>query len=72
MRIDRCVCYSVTFERMRDHCASRPGSTFADLNEEFGCGDGCGLCEPYVRRMLRTGQVVFHQVVTKLDEPARD
>jgi hypothetical protein len=25
-----------------------------------------------VRRMMRTGQVVFHQVITSRDEPARD
>ena len=45
-------------------------ATRLDLAREFRCGTGCGLCEPYVRRMMRTGQVVFHQVITSRDEPA--
>jgi hypothetical protein len=28
------------------------------------------MCEPYIRRTMRTGQVVFHQVITARDEPA--
>ena len=72
MRIDRCVCHDATLAEMKAWCARNPGAGFKDVQDEFACGTGCGLCAPYVRRMLRTGQVVFHQVVTKLDEPARD
>jgi bacterioferritin-associated ferredoxin len=72
VRIDRCVCHAVPFERLRERCQRHPGTTFEDLEREFRCGTGCGLCEPYVRRMMRTGQVVFHQVITSRDEPARD
>jgi NAD(P)H-nitrite reductase large subunit len=68
MRMDRCVCHDVTFAELKRH-AEEHGATFADLQREFRCGTGCGLCAPYVRRMLRTGQVVFTQIVTARDEP---
>ena len=32
-------------------------------------GQKCKLCHPYARRMLRTGQTVFHQIVTEADDP---
>lgn len=69
MRIDRCICHQATFARMREWCDAHPGTGFDDLQREFRCGTGCGLCAPYVRRMLRTGAVVFHQIVTERDEP---
>ena len=30
---------------------------------ETGCGDQCGLCRPYLRQMLLTGQAEFHEVL---------
>lgn len=71
MRIDRCVCHDVPFSLLKEWSEANPGAGFAELQREFGCGTGCGLCEPYVRRMLRTGTTVFHQVVTVRDEPRR-
>jgi bacterioferritin-associated ferredoxin len=39
------------------------GYRLADLMRETGCGDRCGLCRPYLRRMLATGQTVFHEII---------
>lgn len=69
MRIDRCVCHGVPFERLREWSEENAGAGFDELQREFRCGTTCGLCEPYVRRMLRTGVTVFRQVVTEHDEP---
>lgn len=69
MRIERCVCHKVTFVEIRDWCRGHPRAGFDDVQREFRCGTGCGLCAPYVRRMMRTGQVVFTQIVTDRDEP---
>lgn len=33
------------------------------LMRETGCGAQCGLCRPYLRRMLATGETVFHQIL---------
>ena len=69
MRIDRCVCHHAPFAQMKAWAQERPGCGFPELQREFKCGTGCGLCAPYVRRMLRTGETVFHQIVTERDEP---
>jgi bacterioferritin-associated ferredoxin len=34
------------------------------LMRETGCGDNCGLCRPYLRRMLETGETVFHDIIS--------
>lgn len=44
--------------------AREHGWTLDDVARETGCGDNCGLCRPYVRRMLQTGETVFHEVLT--------
>ncbi len=37
--------------------------TLEDLMRETGCGDNCGLCRPYLRRMLATGETTFGEVI---------
>jgi len=68
IRIERCVCHRVTFEEAV-RTARDQGLSLAQLEDRILCGTGCGLCRPYLRRALRTGQVVFHQLVADADEP---
>jgi NAD(P)H-nitrite reductase large subunit len=53
-----CVCFEVSFERLKAAAAER-GLDLAGLKKETGCCTGCGLCEPYVRLMLATGRTRF-------------
>lgn len=69
MRIERCVCHKVEFSTVKRWLASHPGAHFAEIKQEFKCGTGCGLCAPYLRRMMRTGETVYYQIVTERDEP---
>jgi bacterioferritin-associated ferredoxin len=69
MRIDRCVCVERSFAEAIE-LSRREGLTLPQLESRLGCGTGCGLCRPYLRRALRTGQAVFHEIVTDRDEPA--
>ena len=62
LTIDRCVCAGRLFADLLPLARTR-GSRLADLMRETGCGDRCGLCRPYLRRMLATGETVFHQVI---------
>lgn len=39
--------------------------TLDDLMRETGCGAVCGLCRPYLRRMLERGETVFHEILTE-------
>ncbi len=58
MDVDRCVCFSVTFRTLRDY-AQQHRCGLDELQARFGCGRGCGLCIPYIRRMLETGETSF-------------
>jgi bacterioferritin-associated ferredoxin len=43
--------------------ARRAGWNLAGILEATGCGGQCGLCRPYLERMLETGQTVFFELL---------
>jgi bacterioferritin-associated ferredoxin len=49
--------------------ATDHGWTLDELIEATGCGGQCGMCRPYLRRMLADGTTVFHELLP-LDEGA--
>lgn len=69
LRIDRCMCFGKTFADLAAVAEETGARTVAGLQEHALFGRKCALCHPYVRRMLRTGQTVFGEVVTEADEP---
>lgn len=72
MHIDRCYCFQKTFAELQAVAEARDADSVAALQAHVTFGQRCRLCHPYVRRMLRTGRTVFHQVVTDADEPPED
>ena len=62
-----CVCRQQPFARLLQLARAR-GWDLAALMRETGCGAGCGLCRPYLRRMLATGETEFHELLW--DDPA--
>jgi len=67
--IDRCVCHGRRFAELAPVARASGARTVGALQEAArdagrDFGRGCGLCHPYVRRMMRTGETVFHEVVT--------
>lgn len=70
VRIDRCHCFGRTFAELRTIAERTGAATVAGLQQHAAFGQRCTLCHPYVRRMLRTGETVFGEVVTEADEPA--
>lgn len=66
--IARCICRGVPFDALLP-LALAGGWTLDDLMRETGCGAQCGLCRPYLRRMLATGETTFHEILT--EPPAR-
>lgn len=62
LTIDRCVCLNRLFSDLLPEARAR-GFSLAELSRRTGCGDRCGLCRPYLRRMLSTGETVFHQII---------
>jgi len=69
MNIDHCVCINRSFRELGE-TARREGLSLDQLAECTGATEGCGMCRPYVRRMLRTGQTVFHEILT--DDPSME
>jgi len=63
LHIDRCVCFQRSFAALKD-VAVRTGATSLEvLQEETEFGLACRMCHPYVRAMLKTGAVVFHEIL---------
>lgn len=62
--ISRCVCKDTSFQTLMDAAAEQRWN-LASLMEATGCGAECGLCRPYLRRMLATGQTVFHEILVE-------
>ena len=62
VRIDRCVCQRLPFAVLLP-LARAGGWSEADVIRATGCGDQCGMCRPYLRQVLATGETIFTQVL---------
>lgn len=65
--ITRCVCHDTTFDQLLSLARSH-GWVLEDLVASTGCGDQCGLCLPYLRVLIDTGQTEFRHLLPP--EPA--
>ncbi|MDQ3223108.1 MAG: (2Fe-2S)-binding protein [Gemmatimonadota bacterium] len=64
--VSRCICKATSFPELLA-LATASGWGLTDLVRETGCGGQCGLCRPYLSRMLRTGETEFHEIITADD-----
>lgn len=60
--INRCLCEKKRFADIVP-AAIAEKLTFSELQKKTGCGTHCGLCRPYLKRALKTGEVEFHEVL---------
>lgn len=67
IRIDRCICRNLRFADLLAEARVREWS-FEALRRETGAGNQCGLCRPYLRRMLADGTTVFHELLEPSEE----
>jgi bacterioferritin-associated ferredoxin len=67
MRIDRCYCYQVPFERLKATAEATGADSVEALQAHVTFGENCQLCHPYVRRMLNTGETAFDEVIEAED-----
>ena len=68
--IDRCVCSNRTFAELRAAADASRARSIAELQTHVEFGRRCGLCRPYVRRMLATGEVIFGGVIDERGDAA--
>ena len=54
-----CLCYPHTFVELKTRAAQQQWCTVGEITEALGCGGGCGLCAPYLKQMLQTGETAF-------------
>ncbi|MDP7029109.1 MAG: (2Fe-2S)-binding protein [Phycisphaerales bacterium] len=54
--VDRCICHEVPFQDILDWAADRGETTLADIEDQWGCGGSCGMCRPYLKQVLETGE----------------
>ena len=59
MRVYRCVCDDVTFAELKVLAEAKKIRTIQNLQQDRPFGRSCGLCLPYVRRMLQDGSTEF-------------
>lgn len=64
MQVTRCICQKITFDQLKAH-VDQSGVGLEELQQETGCGLICGLCTPYISRMLETGETSFPFVLPK-------
>jgi bacterioferritin-associated ferredoxin len=62
--ITMCVCRQMPFARILP-LARAGGWDLEGIARATGCGAGCGLCRPYLRRMLATGETEFHEILAE-------
>jgi bacterioferritin-associated ferredoxin len=69
MRIDRCICFNKSFRELSQLAERHGVSSVEELQGIVEFGRNCGLCRPYVREMLTTGEVIFRRIIS--DESAK-
>jgi NAD(P)H-nitrite reductase large subunit len=63
MPVTRCVCHNLAFDALKA-VADEGGLDFDALRERTGACTACGMCEPYIRLMLATGETRFRVLNT--------
>ncbi len=69
--IRACLCYPHTFAEIKAEAQKQNWTTIEAITNALGCGSGCGLCLPYLERMLRTGETAFAISPFPAEENAR-
>ena len=64
MLVSRCICRDLSFSELLPRARANNWDLLG-LMQATGAGAQCGLCRPYLRRMLRTGETDFHQLLTE-------
>ncbi len=57
--VDRCICHNISFEEIRKVAVEKELTTVEQLQNKNICSTNCRLCEPYIEKMLVTGQTSF-------------
>jgi bacterioferritin-associated ferredoxin len=59
LTVKKCVCHKRTFEEIKELSEIENLTTAEELIEAKYCATSCGICRPYIEKMLRTGETAF-------------
>jgi len=59
MTINRCICFNTKFEDLKKILDESKLKTIAELQEKEDFGFACGMCIPYIVKMIKTGETSF-------------
>ncbi len=54
-----CLCFPHTFAELKTLAEAQGWKRVEEITTALGCGSGCGLCRPYLAKMLTTGETAF-------------
>ncbi|MDX1619063.1 MAG: hypothetical protein R3224_09775 [Balneolaceae bacterium] len=57
--VSKCICHDRRFEEIQEYARENGYTKFEELKQDRFCGCSCGMCEPYVEMMLKTGKTEF-------------
>ncbi|REL24313.1 hypothetical protein DYD21_19090 [Rhodohalobacter sp. SW132] len=58
-KVNRCICSNIRFEEVLADARRLSIKTVEELRDREICAVNCRLCEPYLERMLKTGETEF-------------
>ena len=59
MAVTKCICNERSFEEIRNYANKHQIDSIEELQAREICSCDCQMCEPYVKRMLKTGKTEF-------------
>lgn len=66
--VTKCVCKRLTFAEIKVIAAEQNITTLDELIKRKICSSECGMCQPYVKKMLVTGETEFRPGDHRLPE----
>jgi bacterioferritin-associated ferredoxin len=60
--ITKCVCADVTFEKIKEIADKYRCANIPCIQRHINFGESCGMCRPYVKKMLETGETKFEVI----------
>lgn len=59
MSVNRCICYDIPFQRLKEIALKKDIKDIEDLRNEEEFGLCCGMCNFYIEKILKTGKTLF-------------
>lgn len=57
--VNSCICHRRDFTEIKEHAKEKGYTQIEELQAEDFCSCSCGLCIPYVKMVLKTGETEF-------------